>query len=174
MAKTEKTFPVDYSQRIAVVQALRKAFERVKHHQAWSGRLKKAFQTVLPEYTISIGVGEYAGALHNVRVWGNGLHYEDCVYVCFNAGKVWQEGFSEELEIADCSDAAERQTQEVKLLPELEQIEAQIRALRAKAEALFTALPVPTSATIRKAEHFWSDASYALKGKYPNIWPPRS
>jgi hypothetical protein len=165
----------DYSKQIEVVKALRGAFDKVKHHKEWSKRLLKTFKEALPGYALSMGVAEH-GSLNTLRVWGNGLHYEnDCVYVCFSIhenGKErsWQDGFMWALNRADHSDYAERQEQERALYPQLDDIAARIAELQNEAHAMIEDLPMPKSATIRGEVH-WKNASHALQAKYPEIWP---
>lgn len=163
-----ESFPVDYRQRIDVVAALRRAFEKVKHHQKFTKRILPALNAELQGYTVSVSDD---GHFCRVGVWGNGLVYEKTgihlTWCTTQDDAQWVEKFQRELEINDCSDYAERQEEELKLVPQLEIIEAKIEALRAEAAELFETLPAPKSATIRTSHSTWSRASYSLQKKYP-------
>jgi len=93
-------------QQIAVVLGLRRAFEKFRHHGAFTRRVKPIIEAELPGYTVSVDPDHYG--LRTVRVWGNGLPYDGGVYLCWNGSKPWAEGMAEALEIADCRDYAER------------------------------------------------------------------
>jgi hypothetical protein len=155
-------------QQIAVVLGLRRAFEQFKHHAAFTRRCKPFIEAELPGYTISVDPDHYG--LRTIRVWGNGLPYDNGVYLCWNSSKPWAEGMSEALEIADSSDYAERSKDEEPLKAKLDALSAQVEAARAEAAALIEALPIPTSATIRKDHPTWSGPTSELSKAYPLLF----
>lgn len=163
-----ESFPVDYAQRIAVVNALRLAFLRVKHHQKFTKRILPILREELPGYTVSVSDD---GHFCRVGVWGNGLVYDktsiNLSWCTTKDDAEWVEKFQRELDINDCSDYAERQEEETKLLPQLEAIEAKIEALRAEAATMFETMPAPKSAKIRTSTSHWTRASYSLQKKFP-------
>src|ERR1700684_3763065 len=140
-------------QQIAVVVGLRRAFEQFKHHAAFTRRVEPFIKAELPGYMVSVDPNHYG--LRTIRIWGNGLPYDNGVYLCWNSSKPWAEGMAEALEIADSSDAQERSEAELPLRAKLDALSAQVEAARAEAAALIAALPIPASATIRAERHFW-------------------
>jgi hypothetical protein len=160
--------PNRFQQPIAVVAGLRRAFAKFRHHEAFTRRVKPIIEAELPGYTVSVDPDQYG--LRTVRVWGNGLPYDSGVYLCWNGSKPWAEGMAEALEIADCRDYAERSEAEKPLQAKLAELSARVEAARAEAEALIAALPIPASATIRAADHFWSSPSTELRKKFPLLF----
>ena len=159
-----------FKQQIAVVAALRRAFEKIRHHATFTRRVKPIIEAELPGYTVSVEPDHYG--LRTVRVWGNGLPYENgSVYLCWNGSKPWAEGMAEAIEIADLRDYADRARAEEPLKAKLDALNACVEAARAEAEALIAALPVPTTATIRAAKHFWNSPSSELRKAYPLLFP---
>ena len=176
MSKIERTFPFDYSERIAIVEALGRGFAKVKHHEKWTQRVKAAFAAELPGYTVYVFTHD-PGGFAGISVWGKGIHYDDMVSLSWclprswtTNPKTWQESFAYDLDRQNPSDSAERQAAEAMLCPKLDKLEEQIEALRAQASALIGALPVPKSATLRNESHFWNSPSHLLGEKYPNLF----
>lgn len=168
---TKEAFPRDMGQKIAVVVALRRAFEAVKHHQKFTKRMEPAFEKELPGYTVSLSVEPGSFGFARLRVWGNGLAYDDCVSLqSINSEKrPWQERMAEELDRNDLSDYAERQEAEIALVPKLEAMEREIERIRAESLRLFEELPVPSAAKLRSNECHWSGPSFALRDKFPGL-----
>jgi hypothetical protein len=169
---TMKEFPRDYSRQIAIVTALRRGFEAVKHHQKFTKRMLPVFERELPGYTVSLSVEPGSFGFSRLNVWGNGLSYDDGVRLSWvnSDRKPWQEQMAEDLDRQDPSDTAERQEQEISLIPKLEALETEIARLRAEAESLVSSLPIPRSARLRAAPHFWSSPSSALAKKFPGLF----
>lgn len=169
---TKEAFPRDMSQKIAVVAALRRGFEVVKHHQKFTKRMLPAFEKELPGYTVSLSVEPGDFGFARLRVWGNGLAYDDGVGLGWiNSDKrPWQERMAEELDRNDVSDYAERQEQEIAIVTKLEAMEREIERIRAEASKIFEELPVPKSAKLRSNECHWSGPSYALRDKFPGLF----
>lgn len=177
--KPEKKYPNDYAQRIAVVNAMRKALAKVAHHEKLTKRVRDEFEAALPGYTVrisTVGSGSMFGH-DEVSVWGNGLTYDEAVTASLgratavwprqlqDAGGSWSKAMALDLDRNDYSDIAEREQDETKLFPALDKIEAQIAALRLKAQALVAELPKPKSAKIRTWDS--ENASSGLCAKYP-------
>jgi|ERR1700690_700573 len=171
--KSETKYPNDYAQRIAVVNAMRKALAKVAHHEKMTKRVRDSFEKELPGYTVRIstfGSGTLFGH-DEISVWGNGLSYDEAVTAAVwprqlqEAGGSWSKAMALDLDRNDYSDIAEREKDEMKLFSALDKIEAQIAALQEKAQAFVAALPKPKSATIRE----WTStgASSGLTAKYP-------
>jgi hypothetical protein len=158
-----------YQQQIAVVAGLRRAFAKIRHHAAFTRRVKPIIEAELPGYTVSVDPDHYG--LRTVRVWGNGLPYENgSVYLCWNGPKPWAEGMAEAIEIADLRDYAERTAAEAALTDKLAELHARVEAARAEAAALIQSLPVPASATIRAEHHFWDGPSSDMRKAYPLLF----
>jgi hypothetical protein len=157
-----------FAQPIAVIAGLRRAFAKIRHHAAFTRRVKPIIEAELPGYTVSVDPDHYG--LRTVRVWGNGLPYDSGVYLCWNGSKPWAEGMAEAIEIADYRDYAERTQAEEPLKAKLDALNAQVEAARAEAAALIAALPVPASATIRAESHFWSSPTSETSKAYPLLF----
>ena len=155
-------------QQIAVVLRLRRAFEKFKHHAQFTRRVKPLIQAELPNYTVSVEPDHYG--LRTIRIWGNGLPYDNGVSLCWNGSKPWAEGMAEALEIADSRDYAERAEAEEDLLPKLDKLHAEVERCRAAAAILIKQLPIPRTATIRAESHFWDGPTSDLGRKYPLLF----
>ena len=161
--------PQSFQQQIAVVAGLRRAFEKIRHHAQFTRRVNPIIEAELPGYTVSVEPDHYG--LRTVRVWGNGLPYENgSVYLCWNGSKPWAEGMAEALEIADSRDYAERAEAEEDLLPKLDKLHAEVERCRAAAAILIKQLPIPRTATIRAESHFWDGPTSDLGRKYPLLF----
>jgi len=158
-----------FQQQIAVVLGLRRAFEKFRHHATFTRRMKPIIEKELPGYTISVEPDHYG--LRTIRIWGNGLPYENgSVYLCWNGSKPWAEGMAEALEIADVRDYAERVEAEESLKDKLDKLHAEVEKCRLAAAILIEQLPIPASATIRAESHFWDGPSSDLGKKYPLLF----
>jgi len=162
-----------YRERIAVVQALARAFEKVRHHKKWTRRVLPAFQAELPGYTVYLRE-DYA-SFDGVSVWGKGIAYDDRVdisWVNWNPSHavVWQDGFVYDLRRQDPSDSAERMLQEATLVSRLDELARKVDALRAEALGLIEALPEPKSADLRKGAYCWTKPSGELSKRYPTLF----
>lgn len=169
----DNEFPIDYSARVATINCVRLAFEKFKHHKNWSNRITPILQSELPHHIINLKIGSSKKEPHELVIWGKSISFDNRIWIVFWS-EPWQKSFIEELDRTDPSDYAERQEQEIKLLPELNEIQSQIKMLRARAEILIVALPIPASAPlIRSTAEQWSEPSSALRRKYPTIWPDK-
>ncbi len=161
-----------YEKQIEVIAALRKVFDKFSHYQTFTKRVLPFLREALPEYTVTIDV---EGNRCIVKVWGNGIDYNDCVYItwsCLEQSKPikWQDGFLRALERADLSDYAEREAHEKALIPQLEKLNTEVQDRVRAARILIESLPVPMSATVRKDQHHWSNASRALCERFPILF----
>ena len=157
-----------FQQQIAVVAGLRRAFEKFRHHAQFTRRVKPLIVAELPGYTVSVEPDHYG--LRTIRIWGNGLPYDNGVSLCWNGSKPWAEGMAGAIEIADLRDYQERSEAEAPLKAKLDDLAARVEAARAEATALVAALPVPASATIRAEHHFWDRPSSELSQAYPLLF----
>jgi hypothetical protein len=155
-------------QRIDVVIGLHRAFTKFRHHTQFTRRVEPFIKAELPGYTVSVDPDHYG--LRTIRVWGNGLPYDNGVYLCWNSSKPWAEGMAEALEIADSSDYAERSEAEEDLKGKLDTLHAEVERCRAAAKILIEQLPIPKSATIRAERHFWDGPSSELGKAYPLLF----
>jgi hypothetical protein len=158
----------NYEQQIAIVAGIRRAFEKCKHHQQFSKRVKPIIEAELPGYTVSVDPDHHG--LRTINVWGNGLEYKDSVYLCWNGSKPWTEGMAEAIEISDVRDYAERLAAEAKLTDVLSELEKLVVEARAQAATLIENLPVPKAATIRSEHPTWKNASGELRARFPHLF----
>ncbi len=158
-----------YDQRISVVDGVRRALEKFRHHREFTRRVKPLIEAELPGYTISVTPDD--GSLSSIRIWGCGLDYNhSSVYLCWNHSKPWADGLTEALAREDVRDHEEREMDEQALYPRLGAMEAQMAALRQQAADMIAALPIPQAATLRAASHFWDGPSSALQARYPLLF----
>lgn len=158
-----------YDQRISVVDAVRRAFGKFRHHREFTRRVKPLIEAELPGYTISVTPDDCT--LSSIRIWGCGLDYnKSAVYLCWNHSKPWAEGLAEALAREDVRDHEEREMDEQALCPRLDAMEAQMAALRQQAADMIAALPIPKAATLRAESCFWERPSSALQGRYPLLF----
>ena len=170
---TPETETERVQQQIAVVDGIRRAFAKFKHHREFTRRVKPVLEAELPGYTVSVDPGASEHDLRTIRVWGNGLPYNNgSVYLCWGqrAGGDWTTGLVEQIEICDNRDHAERREDEKKLERKLAALQAKVEAARAEAEALVAALPEPKAATIRKGHPTWAGPSSELAAQFPMLF----
>jgi hypothetical protein len=158
-----------YDQQISVVDGLRRAFEKFKHHQCFTRRVKPIIEKELPGFTVAVSPCEGPVSLASVRVWGLGIGFGNAVTLCWH-DKVWQTGFARELQRCDVRDYEEREQDEQLLQGLLDQMEKEVAALRGKAEDLIKKLPIPKSATIRAESVFWELPSSKLRKRCPLLF----
>jgi hypothetical protein len=171
----------NYQQQIDIIKALRRAFEKFKHYKDFSNRARLYIQEELPaNYTFSIDVEhtQWGTVQYKCRVWGNGILFNDSVYLSWSdtvdsQRRSWQEGFLSELDRADMSDYQERERDEERLLPQLEDLNAQVERSLALATKLIEGLPIPSSAKLRDKTFFWDKPSPALRKKFPALFDNR-
>ena len=157
----------DYRKRIKIVDALRRVFEKVKHYQTFNGRIEKVIKSELSGYTVSV---DQRANLHNLSIWGKDIDYSQRFHICFHQSKPWQEAFSEELDIADCSDYLERLDAEEQILAELIRLNSELLAIRSTAKELIETLPIPQCCVTRKKPQFWDRPSSALSDAFPALF----
>ena len=161
--------PPPFQQQIDVVAGLRRALAKFRHHATFTKRVKPLIEAELPGYMVSVDPDHHG--LRTVRVWGQGLPYENgSVYLCWSGSKPWAEGMAEAIEIADYRDYAERLQDEAPLKAKFDKLNATIEAARAEAAALIAALPVPSTATVRADHPCWSGPTSELRKAYPHLF----
>lgn len=82
-------------------------------------------------------------------------------------GKGWEAKILESIERYDTTDHNERVEDEKALYTELDEIEAEIKWLKARAAKLVEDLPIPKAATVRKDAVHWKTPTSGLREKYP-------
>lgn len=122
---------------IEVIAKVRCALACVEHHKSISARFDKKFRELYPAYTFSfVGSGSGIFSTSEIRVWGNGIDYNDCHLI---SGK-----FHEYADIKTALDEREKGLRdqidkyrlEIEILPELDRISDQIEGLQAQAKKL--------------------------------------
>lgn len=152
-----------YQIRHNLVVMARAVLEVVKHRATVSKAYKTAFNKMYPGWTCVYSRDDWQT---QISVWGNGVEYNDRLFMVFNNSVLDNEGykaFDHELERCDTLDYIARLERELELLPQLDAIKAQIDALSAEAKKLceFT---VPS---VLNRENF--GASYTLQEFYPML-----
>ena len=157
-----------YDQRIAVVDGLRRAFEKFKHHREFTRRAQPFIEAELPAFTVSVSPGS---GRHNIHVWGAGIEFCDALHVSWSPSDgSWIAEFLAALDIVDCRDREERAADEELLCPTLAAMDEQIRRLRREAAAMIKALPVPPSAKTRADPMYWEGPSVELKERFAALF----
>lgn len=167
-----------YMRRIAIVAAMRAVAKQFAHYKAFPKKkfadaLRAEFlRRALPEYVVYVGSPSYSPTTVEIAVWGSGISHGNQLRLSLhgmrdNMPTTWQSGLEAELDRADLTDKLEHVDSEETLVPELEAIEEQIAALRAKARAMWVRLPIPKSATIRRDACFWDRPSYEIRERFP-------
>lgn len=166
-----------YDEQITVVNAIRGAFEKFKHHKEFTNRVRPFLEEVLPEYTLSIDVDKvYSDCFrYAIKVWGKGIPYESCVYLRWSdlvnsKRQPWQEGLQFALNVADQRDYAERELHEKHLIPDLERLNAEVIDRIRAARILIETLPIPVAATVRNSQAHWSSPSSSLAKRFPVLF----
>lgn len=152
-----------YQTRHELVVMARNVYETVKHRATVTKAYKTAFDKMYPTYTCVYDRDDWQTT---ISVWGNGVEYNDRLFMCWNNSVLDEKGygaFEFELERNDTLDYIARLERELELLPKLDAIKAQIDALSAEAKKLceFT---VPS---VLNREN-WG-ASYTLQEFYPML-----
>ena len=153
-----------YKKKVAAIKLLAAVVEKLAHTAGPNKRIATAFKKAHPEYTISYGT-DYG--LFRIRLWGNGLDYQDGLYLCWSGSKNTWEELKAQIQISDFSDYLERLEAEEKLYPQLAVLEEQIGKLKLKAQTLVESLGVPKSATARASECHWDSASSETTKEFP-------
>lgn len=152
-----------YQTRHNLVVMARNVLEVIKHRATVTKAYKTAFDKMYPGWTCVYSRDDWQT---QISVWGNGVEYNDRLFMCWNNSVLDEKGytaFEYELERNDTLDYIARLERELELLPELDAIKAQIDALSAEAKKLceFT---VPS---VLNREN-WG-ASYTLQEFYPML-----
>lgn len=152
-----------YKEQQRVVDVIRAEYEKIKHHKELTAKIMKGIKAALAY------VGPYSAYMAreygqvNIKVWKGSKQYD--VYMCMSEralGGGWNAVFEHELERVSYNDAIEELEYERQYFKELHKIEAQIIALKDKAEHIKKPF-IPKTATIRAEAHFWSSVSYTTQ-----------
>lgn len=125
-----------YQIRHNLVVMARNVWETVKHRAAVTKAYQTAFAKMYPDYTCVYNRGDWQTT---ISVWGNGVEYNDRLFMCWNNSVLDEKGygaFEFELERNDTLDYIARLECELELLPQLDAIKAQIDELSTKAREL--------------------------------------
>jgi hypothetical protein len=122
-----------YQLKNKLIGMVRQALAEVEHRQRVDRSLVTAFEKLYPLYTISL---VRQSGLFQLSVWGNGVEYNDRLYLVTNESLVSRDGWAAiraELDNMDMSDYIAQAEHDLTVLPELDEIDRQIAALREKA-----------------------------------------
>ncbi len=160
-----------YEQRAEVLQGIRRALEKTKHYEKFTKRVTNAVQEELPWHTVYMQKAINSMGLDGIRVWGNGIHYDNGINLSWNPSRSWVEALDRELDIADFSDYQERAKMEERMIPGLEDLERQVAKLQEEALDRFRQLPIPKSAKARAEAHYWDEPSFEIRQLFPKLFP---
>lgn len=165
-----------------IVNAIRAGIAATKHHKNYTARAQAVIRAEIEKI--------FPGALvsfdnHDISVWdAQFCDYNSRWYAIWTWRNEthWSEDIENEaLRREDVSDYIERVAQENALDVEFSKLELQARALetklvavRAAAVKLVADLPVPKSATLRTASHFWDEPTTDTQARYGSLFPKRS
>jgi len=144
---------------------------KIKHYQKITARCKDSLTELLPEYTIYLG--KNACEHPEVTIWGNGIQYNDRLYVSvwMNAeNPTWQEAILWDIDRSDPSDKLERLIAEEAMVTEFEELNKQVEVAREAAKFKISQLTIPKSAKIRTDSCHWNNASYELQDRFPLLF----
>lgn len=171
-----------YENKIKVIHAIRDAFEKFKHHQDFTKRmrpyiergLEKVFQDSLITY-INVERAPLGYNRYEIKVWGGPITHNDPVYVSWSDMEdsvriPWQQGLQRALKQADMTDYEERLVDERTLIPALTELENQVKGRIRTARNLIKHLPIPKSATVRRTPEAWDSPSSELQAKFPFLF----
>ena len=169
----------DIEKRVEAIQGIRRAFDKVKHHAKLTKKFETAIKEELPAYSVSFSNDDWG----KLTIWGNGLSYDNGVFLCWNSDRTksnWQQVIQEQIDIADSSDYQERLQQESVIEPSLaelatkaKRLEEELQRVRSEALHAIAQIPVPKCATVRKEPSFWQRPSKELSDKFPELFNDR-
>jgi len=158
-----------YDQRISIVDGLRRAFEKFKHHREFSRRAQPFIESELPAYTVSVSCEH---GRHSIRVWGAGVEYRDGVEASWSQSESgpWTDALRRAIDVQDFRDHEERAVEEQMLHAFFAPMHAEIARLRAEAALMIKSLPIPPSATVRAEPMYWEGPSVELARRFPLLF----
>lgn len=165
-----------YRMQRSIVGAIRRAYEKIKHHKQLTAAIVKEIQKELPGCRASYDRDNNICGLVHIRACIPGLLHEREVFFCMNRSKVdenWRQALEDELEIWNQDDYIENMEHEKTYIDKLMHLDAAVKELRDEAAALKKGY-IPVSAKRRCEACFWDDISYTVKELFPNIFPKRS
>jgi len=145
-------------------------YDKLKHTQSPTKRIATEFKKVEEKYLVHYEVTSWGSV--NIKIWGNGLDYDNAAYFCFSLSKGWQ-GLAEEIERQDCHDYIEQLEEEEKHYAKLSKLQEKLEAVRKEAEELCPKI-TPKSAKLRSDSCHWDDWSYTTKKAFPILFDYKS
>lgn len=122
---------------VAMVRCVKVACE---HYKRLDRKFVNKFEELYPAYTISMtGSGKGPFTSTHIRVWGNGVGYNESLYLSVSDSSFAAEGWKAleaELRREDCSDYIAQYSYELSILEQLDVIAEQVAALADKARTL--------------------------------------
>lgn len=166
-------------QTLEVLKGISKAIDACGHYIAFTKRVLPHLQAALPEYTVAVYTHEKYGP--KIKVWGKGNLYSESLDIWWSGldvkhqAQTWVAGLQETLGRINPTDSMERQEQEAKVSPALNQLNAEaldiLTRVRIKARAIIEALPEPKSSPpSRQGSHVWGRASSELSKQFPLLF----
>lgn len=153
-------YPRDYTARVRLTAALRRGFEAVLHHEKLTKRVLPAFERALsadPQARVYYRTDGLGGVTLEFKAWGE----QTSVYMfkVTDKGASWTDDFAKFLAQVDPSKDMARQAKEVTKLDALRKLDAQVRALRERADEL-----------VNEATGDDSGPSYGLRDMFPALF----
>lgn len=168
---------MDNQYRLDVINGIRRAAEKFKHHQNFTKRVTPYLEAEFPGKTVSIHTSQKRFDSHRIGIWGGDIHYKELIEISFDSrkDKTWFEDLLYQLDVADPSDQMERERDEESIY--FQDFENQIKMrqeaidrIKDIALAQIKDLPVPSSAKIRTSQCHWDSPSSVLREKYPHLF----
>lgn len=164
---------MSYEKEIAVVDALRNAYEKFKHIPNFGKRVLPFLYEAIPGYNVTVSRKRE----HCTLMIDDGKGFSmRLMWACRdnNLPVPWQIGFLRALDGADAHDFAEREQHEQALIPQLEKLDSEVQDRVRAARILIEQLPIPMSATVRNNQDYWSEPSRKLKEQFPLLFQVRT
>lgn len=168
-----------YESQNMVIAGIRNAYEKFKHYEKFTKRVRPFIQKALPGYTILLsievaqGIGK-CGHRYEINVYGKEIDHKNSVDIYFNdvySDMTWQQSLLDALDHRDARDYQERLAQEEELFPKLALLHDRVVSAQQEAFLMIANLPVPKSTIKRQQAWHWSDPSTQLKKKFPELFP---
>jgi hypothetical protein len=164
-----------------VIEVVIECIKELSHDKKPSKKLETLIKNKLGDkYTVYLDL-KHCITLFEVLVWGNGIDYNDRVFICGNnsyfESKGWVDTMLEACLISNLRDYNENLEQEIHLVQELTTIEEEIQYLKLRASELkkerLTEHYIPKAAIdakMRDEVHYWDNISYTTQAYFPNIF----
>lgn len=177
--------------RNRIIDGIKRGVDKCAHHTEFTKRIGARIEQELPGYTVVTyheKAGNFLREKCEIKVWGGPegsfgtpayISHDKGVFLSWRRekGQSWYEGCLHELQIHDSRDVEEREEQEEALVPQIIASDTRIQDLlaalkieRENAVALFTTLPEPKRATVRKGNHCWQEPTYKMRARFPRVF----